>query len=77
MKIDPSYAKALEIALAMQKRGIICARPVFRPLHRYLKKDGFAGSDAMYDTAMSIPCYPALKKKEIEDIIMAFEVLKG
>jgi perosamine synthetase len=82
---DPVYYRfvvrttaGVDAAIAiMRKRGIICARPVFKPLHHYLKKEGFPGSDAIYNEALSIPCYPALKKNEIEDIIMAFETLKS
>lgn len=53
----------------MHKRGIICRRPVFKPIHRYLKLTGFTNTDHAWEKAVSIPIYPALKQEEAYFII--------
>jgi perosamine synthetase len=52
------------------KRGIVCAMPVFVPLHRYLNLSDHEFPNTMnaYNTAISVPIYPSLKDKEISDI---------
>jgi perosamine synthetase len=53
-----------------KKRGIQAERPVFRPLHNYLKisNDYFPNSARAFETAISLPIYPSLAEAEIEDI---------
>ena len=41
-------------------RGVQCRRPVFRPLHRALGREGFPQADALWESSLSIPCFPAL-----------------
>ena len=53
----------------MRKRGIICRRPVFKPIHRYLQLTGFPNTDDAWEKAVSIPIYPALKQEEAYCII--------
>jgi dTDP-4-amino-4,6-dideoxygalactose transaminase len=53
----------------MGKRGIKCRRPVFKPLHRYLELSGFPKTDHAWETAVSIPIYPALTQQEVYLII--------
>jgi perosamine synthetase len=53
----------------MKKKGISCSRPIYKPLHYYLNKNGFKNTDIIYNRAVSIPCYPSLTKKEIKYII--------
>ena len=54
----------------MLKRGIVCRRPIFKPLHRYLGlTDGYAATDRIWERAVSIPLYPSLKKGEIDEIV--------
>jgi len=53
----------------MSKRGIICRRPVFKPIHRYLGLPGFPNTDHAWETAVSIPIYLALKQDEASFII--------
>jgi perosamine synthetase len=48
----------------MHKRGIICRRPVFKPIHRYLQLTGFHMTDDAWEKAVSIPIYPSLKEGE-------------
>jgi perosamine synthetase len=53
----------------MGKRGIICRRPVFKPLHRYLQVPGFPNTESAWEKAVSIPIYPALERDEASFII--------
>ncbi|NOY80002.1 MAG: DegT/DnrJ/EryC1/StrS aminotransferase family protein [Kiritimatiellaeota bacterium] len=63
---------------AAHRRGVICRRPVLRPLHR----DGGGAcphADRLYDALVSVPCYPALTPDEedrlcsvISEILQAF-----
>ena len=55
----------------LRRRGNICKRPIFKPLHRYLKIDGFKNSEKVYNSAISIPIYPSLKDEEIKKIVAA------
>ena len=53
----------------MRKMGIECRRPVFRPLHRYLKLHGYPTTDDVWEEAVSIPIYPSLKVEEANLIV--------
>jgi dTDP-4-amino-4,6-dideoxygalactose transaminase len=44
----------------MEKKGIACRRPVFKPLHRYLSVPGCPVTDKVWERAVSIPIYPSL-----------------
>ncbi len=49
-----------------------CDRPVFRPLHRYLKHDGrkdLSGTEAVWQSTVSVPLYPDLTEGEVRRII--------
>ena len=45
---------------SLESRGVQCRRPVWRPLHRALGREGFPRADALWESSLSIPCYPAL-----------------
>lgn len=53
-------------------KGIGCARPVFLPIHRHLKQDGFPVTDKIWKTSLSIPIYPSLTDNEIGRIVAGF-----
>ncbi|MEW6077766.1 MAG: DegT/DnrJ/EryC1/StrS family aminotransferase [Thermodesulfobacteriota bacterium] len=57
----------------LARRGITCARPVFRPLHHYLNLTGYEQSDAAWRTALSIPIYPSLTDQEADTVIAALK----
>jgi perosamine synthetase len=57
----------------MGKRGIICRRPVFKPLHRYLQLPRYPNTDDAWEKAVSIPIYPELKQEEAYCIIDAMK----
>ncbi len=69
--------QSVEAAItAFAKLGVICRRPVFQPMHKYLKLPGFPGADLAWERALSIPIYPALTDAEVERIVGAMrEVL--
>jgi dTDP-4-amino-4,6-dideoxygalactose transaminase len=54
------------------QKGIGCARPVFLPIHRHLKLDGYRVTDKVWKTSLSIPIYPSLNSRKIEQIITIF-----
>ena len=55
----------------MRKRGADCARPVYRPLHRYLSLDDkeFPHTIDAFSRSVSIPLYPGLKSEDQLDIV--------
>jgi len=59
----------------MRKRGVECRRPVFRPLHRYLQLPGYSMTEAVWEKAVSIPIYPALKVEETHFIVDAMRTI--
>ncbi len=44
----------------LRREGIDGARPVHRPLHVYLGLNGYAKTEAIWNTALSVPIYPSL-----------------
>ena len=56
----------------LAQKAVGCARPVFLPIHRHLKKDGYPVTDKVWETSLSIPIYPSLNNSEIEQIIAGF-----
>ncbi len=59
----------------MEKRGIECRRPVFKPLHRYLGLPGYPVAEEIWKQAVSIPIYPFLRDEEINRIIDSMKTL--
>ena len=59
---------------ALNNRGIEAKRPVFKPLHRYLglDKKRFPHTEAVFNSAISLPVYPTLKKSEAKFIVETF-----
>jgi len=60
---------------AMQKKGIDCKRPVFKPLNKYLGLSGFPVTGEIFQQAVSIPIYPSLSDDEVRKIIDAMKNL--
>lgn len=52
----------------LRKKGIVCERPVYRPIHRYLKLKDFPNTDRAWRSVLSIPLYPSLTESEIRVI---------
>jgi dTDP-4-amino-4,6-dideoxygalactose transaminase len=53
----------------MSKKGIGCRKPVFKPLHRYLRLAGYPMTDYVWEKAVSIPIYPSLTEEEAHRIV--------
>lgn len=70
--LDRNHSEFME---AMQKKGIDCRRPVFKPLHKYLGLSGFPVTDEIIQQAVSIPIYPSLSDDEVRKIIDAMKNL--
>jgi dTDP-4-amino-4,6-dideoxygalactose transaminase len=70
IQIQGSVSKALNF---FSERGVTCARPVFKPIHKYLQINGFPNTDTVWNNTISIPIYPSLTDKEICKIL---DVLK-
>ena len=59
-------------------RDIMCSRPVYKPLHSYLRRQGYSFSDRAWETSISIPIYPTLTDKHVGRIIDALvRISKG
>ena len=56
-------------------QGVMCRRPVFRPLHRYLGLDGFPETDQAWEHALSVPIYPSLTDTEVERVVGAMKAV--
>lgn len=54
------------------RNRIGCARPVFLPLHRLLNMNGYPVTEKAWETSLSIPIYPSLHTREVEQIIGVF-----
>jgi perosamine synthetase len=54
----------------LRERGVSAARPVFKPLHKYLglPNENFPNTEQAYNTAISIPIYPSIKPDEINTV---------
>ena len=55
----------------LMEKGIFCGYGVLKPLHHLLRLDlkYFPYTEAVYDSAVSIPIYPSLTDEEVETII--------
>ena len=63
---------------AMSKKGIECARPVYMPLHRYLKTgEDYPVTEKLWNGSLSLPIYPALTKEQADRIVDAVLDLAG
>ena len=52
-------------------RGIVARRPVYRPLHRALGRDGFPEADRLWAECLSLPCYPLLTDADADRVASA------
>jgi dTDP-4-amino-4,6-dideoxygalactose transaminase len=58
-----------------KKRGVICEKPVWKPLHRDLPNLKCPNSDYAHAHALSIPLYPSLREEEIEHVTRTLEIV--
>ena len=59
----------------MKRRGVECRRPVYKPLHRYLRLPGYEASEQAWRRAVSVPLYPSLTGAEIETILKGLRLV--
>jgi perosamine synthetase len=52
----------------MAEKGIACRRPVYKPLHRYLRIGGLPGTEDVYRHALSLPIYPGLAAADVDRV---------
>ena len=53
---------------ALKGKGIMCAMPVYMPIHRYLKQGGYPVTEKIWKGSLSIPIYPSLKDEEVRRV---------
>lgn len=58
----------------MHEKGIVCRRPVFKPLHRYLGLSGYEITEEVWSKTVSIPISPSLTGQEAHRIVDAIRV---
>ncbi len=56
---------------SLAARGVAARRPVYRPAHRALGRDGFPEADRLWQRTLSLPCYPTLTDGEIDTVAAA------
>lgn len=68
-----------KVTKEMAAAGVICARPVFEPLHRLIGlQAGFRNTDEVHNSAISIPIYPTLSASDLKKVIKAvLSVMSG
>jgi dTDP-4-amino-4,6-dideoxygalactose transaminase len=62
---------------AMHARGVMARRPVFRPLHRALGLPGFPEAERLWQTCVSLPCYPALTDEQVATVARTLAEVLG
>jgi len=60
-----------KILKELQNRGISCARPVFKPLHRYFNQrtNAFPNAEQLFKDSLSLPLYPAMSDRDVSRVI--------
>jgi dTDP-4-amino-4,6-dideoxygalactose transaminase len=71
-----SVKNAPKMIHELQEQGIGAARPIFKPLHRYLQLDGFKATDEMQKKSVSIPLYPDLTLADCHRIVSAIKLVQ-
>ncbi len=59
----------------MREKEIMCRRPVFKPLHRYLDLSGYEVTEEVWSKAISIPIYPSLTEIDAHRIVDAIKTI--
>ena len=56
----------------LRKKGIGCARPVYKPLHLYMGLKDFPRADEAWNQTLSIPIYPTLSEEDVNRVVKIF-----
>lgn len=67
-----------EIQREAKEKGVMCEKPVWKPLHEDISSTKCPNSDYVHAHALSIPIYPGLREEEIEHVTRTLKtVLKN
>ena len=66
---DGRHGGLEKVMARLERRGVQCRRPVFRPLHRYLNLKGFSESEEAHRTALSVPIYPSMTDRMVARVV--------
>lgn len=69
------HRRARWLIRELNAAGIGARPPVFKPLHHYLGKAGFPGTDLLFRELVSIPIYPSLSDKEVFRVVRSLRHL--
>lgn len=58
-----------------KKRGVICEKPVWKPLHQNLSNIKCPNADYAHDHALSIPLYPSLSEEEVGHVVETLKTI--
>ena len=74
VSVQGNVRELIQQLLAM---GVEVARPVYRPLHRYLNLEDYPGAEMAWKSHLSLPIHPSLTSQEVHRVCRAFQsVLK-
>jgi perosamine synthetase len=62
-----------DVLARLERRGVHCRRPVFRPLHHYVDLAGCPASEEAHARAISLPIYPSLTDRQVTEVIRALQ----
>jgi perosamine synthetase len=57
-----------ELSQKILQMGIEVARPVYRPLHRYLNLEGYPGAEMAWKSHLSLPIHPSLTSQDVHRV---------
>jgi dTDP-4-amino-4,6-dideoxygalactose transaminase len=64
-------ATADEVIALFERAGVCVRRPVFRPLHHYLRKGPMPATDRAWQRLVSLPIYPGVTDEEVARVCRA------
>lgn len=63
----------LDLIQGIARDGIEAARPVYRPLHKYLNLEGYSGTEMAWNSHLSLPIHPSLSSEEVRRVCQALQ----
>jgi perosamine synthetase len=65
--------KVREVIQKLLNMGIEVARPVYRPLHRYLNLEEYPGAEMAWQSHLSLPIHPSLTSQDVHRVCQALQ----
>ena len=65
--------KVREVIQKLLNMGIEVARPVYRPLHRYLNLEDYPGAEMAWKSHLSLPIHPSLTSQDVHRVCQALQ----